>query len=100
MSASDSVQQKLFHYRRQLEETHLEVERHKRYLDALHQISLGLIARLDKKQLLETVLAHAAALTQTDHGYVYLLEPGSDAMEIRVGMGFFSGQIGRKVKKG
>ncbi len=99
MSGPDSNQE-LAQCRRQLEKTRLDVQRHKRYLDALHQISLGLIARLDKKQLLETVLAHAAALTQTDHGYVYLLEPGSDAMEIRVGMGFFSGQIGRKVKKG
>ncbi len=99
MTASD-YSQELFHCRRQLAEIRLDVQRHKRYLDALHQISLGLIARLDKKQLLETVLAHAAALTRTDHGYVYLLEPGHDTMEIRVGMGFFSGQLGRKVKKG
>lgn len=69
-------------------------------LKALHETSLGLIDKLDKKELLENILERAAALSCTAHGYIYLLEPGERQMQMRVGMGFFKGQLGRMVVLG
>ncbi|MFH0788241.1 MAG: hypothetical protein V2B13_11590, partial [Pseudomonadota bacterium] len=70
------------------------------HLTALHETSLGLIDRLDKEELLEAILHRAAGLSGTENGYIYLLEPGETEMQMRVGMGFFKGQLGRRVKLG
>jgi len=69
-------------------------------LTALHETSLGLIDRLDKEELLEVILLRAARLSGTEDGYIYLLEPGESSLRMRVGMGFFKGQLGREVKPG
>ena len=81
----------------QTEETLL---RQNEYLTALHETSLGLIDHLDKEKLLEVVLQRAAMLTGTEHGFIYLLEPGEDEMQMQVGMGFFKNQLGLRVKPG
>jgi PAS domain S-box-containing protein len=73
------------------------VQRQNEYLRALHETSLGLIDKLDTEELLQTILERAAALAGTEHGYIYLLDPSGDYMEIRVGMGFFKNQLGRCV---
>ncbi len=76
------------------------LRRQNEYLTALHETSLGLIDHLDKEKLLETILQRAAMLTGTEHGYIYLLEPGESEMQMQVGMGFFKSQLGRRVKLG
>jgi PAS domain S-box-containing protein len=70
------------------------------HLSALHETSLGLIDRLDKEELLEAILQRAARLSGTENGYIYLLEPSQEEMVMRVGMGFFRKQLGRRVKFG
>ena len=70
------------------------------YLSALHETAIGLIDLLDKEELLETILYRAALLTDTTHGYIYLLNPDGMHMQMQVGMGFFKGQLGRQVKAG
>lgn len=70
------------------------------YLTALHETSLGLIGHLDKEKLLEAVLQRAAMLTDTEHGFIYLLESGESEMQMQVGMGFFKSQLGLKVRPG
>ncbi|MFP4650567.1 MAG: PAS domain S-box protein [Desulfobacterales bacterium] len=75
-------------------------QRQKAYLEALHETSLGLIDKLDKEELLETILDRAALLTGTEHGFIYLREPGADYMQMQMGMGFFKGQLGRRVQRG
>ena len=77
-----------------------ELQQQNAYLTALHETALGLIDRLDKKELLEVILHRACLLTGTEHGYIYLLDSGGKEMEIRVGMGFFKGQLGLRVKLG
>jgi PAS domain S-box-containing protein len=76
------------------------LRRQNEHLSALYETSLGLIDRLDKEELLEAILQRAAHLTGTAHGYIYLLEPDAGAMQMRVGMGFFKGQIGLRVSPG
>ena len=70
------------------------------YLKTLHETSLGLIDKLDKEELLENILERAASLSGTAHGLIYLLDPGEKYMQMQVGMGFFKGQLGRRVKIG
>ena len=70
------------------------------YLEALHETSLGLIDRLDKEEILESILDRAASLTCTAHGYIYLREPGENRMQMRMGLGFFKNQLGRQVAIG
>ncbi len=84
----------------QLKRAEKMLRRQNEYLTALHETSLGLIDRLDKEELLEAVLQRAALLTGTEHGYIYLLDRGQNQMQMQVGMGFFKGQLGRRVKKG
>ncbi len=75
-------------------------------LRALHETSLGLMDKLDKEELLENILERAASLSGTTHGYIYLLENKSDKideqkkMQMKVGMGFFKSQLGRRVTIG
>ncbi len=76
------------------------LRRQNEYLTALHETSIRLIDHLDKEELLEAVLQRAANLTGTEHGYIYLHEPGEDEIQMQVGMGFFKSQLGRRVKKG
>ena len=74
--------------------------RQNEYLTALHETFLGLIDHLDKEKLLEAVLQRAAMLIGTEHGFIYLLEPGDSEMQMQVGMGFFKSQLGLRVKPG
>ena len=82
---------------KQIEEN---LRRQNEYLTALHETSLALIDHLDKEELLEAVLQRAARLTGTEHGYIYLLEPGENEIQMQVGMGFFKSQLGLRVKRG
>jgi PAS domain S-box-containing protein len=86
--------------RRAVSATEEALRRQNEYLTALHETSLGLIDRLDQEELLEAILLRAARLSGTEHGYIYLLEPGDTEMQMRVGMGFFKGQLGLRVKFG
>ena len=76
------------------------LRRQNEYLSALHETTLGLIDKLDKKELLQTILERASSMMGTQHGFIYLLEPGEEEMQMRVGMGFFRGQLGRRVRMG
>lgn len=76
------------------------LRRRNNHLTALHETSLGLIDRLDREELLEVILQRAARLSHTASGYIYLLEPGETEMRMRVVMGFFERQLGRRVKMG
>ena len=66
----------------------------------MHETAIGLLDLLDKEELLETILYRASLLTGTGHGYIYLLDPCQTMMQMQVGMGFFKGQLGRRVKLG
>ena len=75
-------------------------KRQNQYLTALHETAIGLLDLLDKEELLETILYRAALMTGTNHGYIYLRESHENVMQMQVGMGFFKGQLGRRVKVG
>jgi PAS domain S-box-containing protein len=76
------------------------VERQNASLRALHETALGLLDKIDTEELLETIIERAAGLTGTAHGYIYLLSPEAQVIEMRVGKGLFAGQLGLTVRKG
>lgn len=75
------------------------------YLTALHETTLGLMSRLDLEDLLEQIIARAAGLVGTEHGYVFLLSPernsqGEQEMIMRIGIGAYNGFKGTKANYG
>jgi len=63
------------------------LKRHDEYLAALHETALGLMRRLSLKDLLQAIIARAAALVGTDHGYIYTLSGDGSQMEMGVAIG-------------
>jgi len=76
------------------------LQRQNQYLAALHATTLGLISRLDLGELLVNIVNHAAELLGTSHGFMFLLEPGEDEIEQKVGLGVFTDTIGNRLKLG
>lgn len=76
------------------------IQRQNEYLTGLHETALALLDKLDPQELLQTILERAAALAGTGHGYIFLLAGDGNRMEIQVGMGFFTDQLGLTVHKG
>ncbi|MGA7732796.1 MAG: GAF domain-containing protein [Chloroflexia bacterium] len=79
--------------------------RHNEELVALHDIALGILNRPDPESLLETLVSKAAALLDTPHAYLYLVEPGNDRISephlaIRIGTGSFGTKAGYKLRRG
>jgi two-component system sensor histidine kinase/response regulator len=70
------------------------------YLAALHETTVGLISRLDVKDLLQALIIRAGQLSNAPHGFIYLLEPGQTEMECKVGVGVLSQMVGSRRKPG
>lgn len=84
------------------ERKHAEVELQQQaeYLAALHATTLGMISRLELSDLLQAIVTRAAQLLGTEHGFVYLHEPGEDEIEQTVGLGVFADGVGWRLKEG
>jgi signal transduction histidine kinase len=62
--------------------------------------TLGLIGRLELGELLETLIARAAALVGAPNGFVYLYDADSDDLEMRVGLGDNADDVGIRLGPG
>ena len=78
-------------------ESEQRLRRQNEELAALHATALDLIDQLDPNILLEAILARAAALAGTAHGFIYTVTPGTGVMVVRVGIGIFADQIGYRI---
>ena len=70
------------------------------YLAALHATTLGLLSRLDLSELLQDIVSRAGQLLGTRHGFMFLLEPGEEELEQKVGVGVFADAIGFRLRRG
>jgi signal transduction histidine kinase/CheY-like chemotaxis protein len=75
-------------------------ERHAAYLAALQETRVGVLSHLQLTDLLEDIVERAAALVGTQHGFVYLLEPGGETMRRRVAIGAVAEFGNRSIKPG
>ncbi len=71
-----------------------------KYLAALQETSLALSEHMEASGLLEQIVARAAQVVGTSHGYICLIEPDSDNMVLRVGVGAFTGFVGLRMVRG
>ncbi|MGH2521982.1 MAG: GAF domain-containing protein [Anaerolineales bacterium] len=76
------------------------LHRQNAYLAALHETSLGLMSRLDVKDLLSALVTRAEQLVGTEHGFIYLVAPGEAEMERQVGTGVFNVNRAPRLKPG
>ena len=70
------------------------------YLAALNETALTLMDHLEPSELLHTIIARAAALMGTTHGFIYLTEADGSALVIRLGIGLFEKRVGTRAKRG
>lgn len=68
-------------------------------LTALHETALGLMNRLDMHDVLSEIISHAAGLIGTPHGFINILDENQGIYEIRVGLGHYQQEVGRKFKQ-
>jgi PAS domain S-box-containing protein len=83
-----------------LKEAESALRREKEYLGALHKTALGLISRLELEELLETIILRATKLVGIPEGYVYLHEPETGELVLRVGSGRYKPMVGFRMKQG
>ena len=69
------------------------------YFAALHETTLVLMQRLDLEDLLEHLAARAGRMLNAPHGYIYLVTPDSEYMELRVGLGIGAAFRGHQMRK-
>ncbi len=62
------------------------------YLQVLHEITIDLLGHLDLTELLEDIINRTGELLNTPHGYIYLIQPGYDEIERKIGAGIFGQQ--------
>ena len=70
------------------------------YLSALHETTLGLMSRLDLRDSLKTIIDRAAALVQTQNGFIFLYDPQANELVLRVGVGVYNKREGLVLKPG
>lgn len=76
------------------------LRRQNAYLRALHQTTLDVMSELDVDELLEKLLERAVSLVGVAYGWVYLVTPEKDAIELKVATGMFRGYKGLRMKRG
>ncbi len=70
------------------------------YLAALHETTLALVNRLNLSDLLEAIVARATALLEAQHGYIYLVNPEHNTIDMQVAVGGVRHYIGCRLQRG
>jgi two-component system, cell cycle sensor histidine kinase and response regulator CckA len=74
--------------------------RQKEYFSVLHDTAINLMSRLDLNETLETIVLRMSEITKLPNGFLYLLDPDSNEMKMRVGLGFARPFLGYQVRLG
>jgi diguanylate cyclase (GGDEF)-like protein/PAS domain S-box-containing protein len=70
------------------------------YLATLDETAAALMDRLDPTDLLGTIVQRAGDLVGTGHGFVYLVDPATDDLVMRLGTGLYAGYVGHRLARG
>ncbi len=71
-----------------------------KYLEALHQTTVGLIEKTDPDSLLLSIVTRACELMAAPHGWIVTLNESGDRLISRYGVGVYEDLIGNELKKG
>jgi len=77
-----------------------QLHRQNEYLAALNQTALGIMRRLELADLLEDIIQRACQLLGTPSGHLYLVDPETQVMEVRVAIGRVVEPVGYRVWPG
>lgn len=73
------------------------LHRHNEYLQALHEMTLGLISRLDVGSLLQAVASRAGKLVGTDNSYIYLRNDATNSLDMVYQSGIYNSVVRRSI---
>ncbi len=76
------------------------LERSSNYLVALQDTTVNLVGHREVNELLQAIVERAGNLVGTEHGYVFLPDPETGAMKMRVGLGAYSSLVGTEATLG
>ncbi len=76
------------------------LEQQREYLTALHETTLGLMNRLDPTDLLQAIVSRATQLMHGDFGWLYLVNPKDDLLEVRFATEGFRDYLGQGLRRG
>jgi hypothetical protein len=96
----EPLPQRLADLESRLKESDSALRRWEGYTKALHETALGILKELDLPTLLKNILAKAARLLGTDHGYIFLYDEEIDQLVVRYGIGIFADEIGFRLRLG
>jgi PAS domain S-box-containing protein len=74
--------------------------RQNEYLSALHETALGLMRRLEVTDVLDTIVSRAAHLLGASFGWLYLVDPKTNTLEVKVGSDAFHERVGARLLSG
>jgi len=72
----------------------------KHYLEALHEMTLSVVNRLEVKPLLESILTHAEELAETQHSFIDVIGLDESVTQQEVGHGIMKRFADQKIRKG
>jgi PAS domain S-box-containing protein/putative nucleotidyltransferase with HDIG domain len=75
-----------------------DIKRRNQLLSALHESSLALMKQTERTETLQAILAQATQLLNASHGYIYLVQPEENVMQVILGVGVFEKYQGWKLK--
>ncbi|HEX2914034.1 MAG TPA: EAL domain-containing protein [Chloroflexia bacterium] len=78
----------------------IKIRRQNEFLAALHDTALSLINHLNLNDLLNIIVVRAAALMETPHGFISMLNASQEEITIVVGSGIFKDKTTIDVKYG
>lgn len=76
------------------------LQRQNSYLEALNEMTFGVINRLELNELLEVILSRACRLVGTEYGYIYLVSPDGETIEVRAASGIYSQHLSYRMIRG
>jgi PAS domain S-box-containing protein len=81
-------------------EAEAELRRQNEYLAALHETTLGLMNHLDLAELLEAIVGRASQLVNASFGWLYLVDPVLEVVEVKVATGTLGSWVGTRLERG
>ena len=77
-----------------------ELERRKQELETLHNTTLDVVEHLDSEHAIESIISRACELLDTEHGFLYLVEDGTNELAVALGTGAFAEYVGVRLARG
>ena len=98
-AARDEMEERVLDRTAELSRANERLTQQNAFMAALHDTALSLMNRLDLSEVLHSIVARAASLSGTRHGYVYLLTPGGNEMMMQIGTGLFERRVGERIRR-